>query len=1304
MTLRRRPLHLSTLLAVTFSLLAGLTVIAPARSAARPFATDAGPWPREAIKALDPAGDAPEGSAGDLLWFHVLDQGSGRLFRAGLHWMRSPDGDERFLASGVTVRIFIAWSAENGAAAPAWDACLVVEPAAGAATNARAGATSRAGGYAARLEQPAGAPGAGVVERGAAADVLALFVEPEWNRIEAAVALPREAAGRVLRYRVTTERDGAVLDTIEATDAPALGAHNVAFVQHGNQGLTYSTVFRGERPETPGADGSPSNPDDGFDEILAAHDFYDLPANLHLAATLQTSAEWHDPTFNDWIVAGVAAGWVQTITSAYAQHMMPFVRPVMNDWAVEIERDMTNWRFGGDAVVAWVPERVWVSNPDLDGNGIDASMAVIDNLDDNWLAHGVQAVILDDYVHCGYRNGVFDDHHIYTIPSGLKIIPIDNDFVGQMNWDAGAAWNTIIAGTSDELIVYGNDWEIAAEVSQGASFTSALNNYIYILQQCSANAGTVSTWRLNDALSSFGTTSITLQNGTYGLLGEFYGYGGGNNQWYRDWAAYDGAEHSSDHHTPRWDYGQIWDAAITKILASPDNDLSQSAWYTLMSMLHETGWHDSGLISGWIHRYSNHMKNANVYAEASRWAAGLYTNATGAYLSDIDEDGIEEGVIYNDRVMAVFEPAGGRAVWVFAKGPGYEYSVVGNCPVYWADTEGDYNEVNHTAALSDVSAGGLDREHDLYAVSVAQGSGSTVELVLTHAAVEKRVKLTLGQPYLDCIYDAGGDDVYIKSGWSPDLVDLIWSAASDRVWAPSPQGRYFGQRNPNTGATGAVVVGTAGASHNLQFSATLLEGDEWKGTGQFEFYLYAGSTSAPGPQGEIAELEALAGGLTDVLGPRPVSGSYFPTPNRLVLNFNEPVVASTVTVTGIALDDDADDVAEVTLTAASTVRTTGTSSRIEIDIAASTASAIEALAPADVRLLLAADAARDAASNGNSAVHASDDVRVVIEAVTLVTIDGFVDPAEWGATYRVVNDPNDSEWTASNEIDALYARWDATYLYLAVEGLVTGNSWILYLDTDPDGPNGETDLTAIDAWERGALFTAAGFRADFQYGAYQHQGPFDSDSFFAIVSPTTTVNLSSTILSEFDSAHFYAGEGGSELAIPWDVLYGLGPGRVPAGAELGMVSSICWDPEPNGMLGGDVAPNNSAATLPTVDNAARITLDANGDGYPDGTTVGAPAPGARPLALSAPNPFAAGQEISVVLPSAAGAKSPLRVAVYDIRGRLVRTLWHGPRDAGAHRFIWDGRGADERAAGSGLYFVRMEAGETSSVLKITLIR
>jgi hypothetical protein len=969
-------------------------------------------------------------------------------------------------------------------------------------------------------------------------------------------------------------------------------------------------------------------------------------------------------------------------------------------------------------VVAWVPERVWLENPDNDGNGITASGGVVDNtLLDNWMAHGVDAVLLDDYIHLDYYNNWSQDRHVYVHSNGLKFIPMDGDFVGAMDNDWGTAWNMILGLSSDEILVYGNDWEIPAEVSQGASNAYALNNWINVIRQCSLNSGTVAVWKLSDVIhhGAFlsGVSNPTIQNGTYGLLGGKYGYGGSNNSWYTHWAGYNDPTHVWDFHTPTWNYGTIWNNAYTKIMGSPSNDLSETAWYVMMTNLHETGWHDGADISGWIYRYSNHIKNANVYAEASRWANGDYANSTGAYLSDIDMDGQNEGVIYNDKLFAVIEPIGGRIVYLFAQETSDEYSVIGNCNVYWADTEGDYNEGNHVGGLSDVSIAGLDREHDTYTISVVTGSGSKVSLDLVHANVKKRLNLEIGKKYLDVVYDAYGQDAYVKSGFSPDLLDLIWNAKSNRVWAATPTaGAYFGQRNPNSGATAAIVVGNGGARHNLEYTSTLMGVDELFGSGQFEVYLFAGETAAPDGQGNIAELQTLANALSDTLKPRAVSATYFPTPNRMSILFNEKVKYDQVTVTGFKVDDDNDGVADVTFSAGCTVRTTNNSVRLDIDLDAATANAIEALNQNTLELMMNANTVRDLALNGNRALTSADNVAITVAPATMITIDGYFDPAEWTAKMRVVSDYWDSDWTTpspgdTNDINALYMTWDSTYLYLGILGIVHGNSWLLYLDTDPGGPNGESDLDSIDHWERGAQLP---FPADFQYGCYQHQGGYDSDSFWKIIDKLTTQDFSGSILSEFDSQHLYGTTGGSEMAIPWNVLYGLGAGHVPPGASISLVASITWDPEPNGTLGGDQAPDNVSATPPVLDDFVTLKVDGNNDGRPDNShepvgVDGADVPVSR-LALlgNVPNPFNPTTTIRFVVPGAAGTATHVALDVFDLAGRRVATLVDGILPSGYRTAEWNGTSDGGAAVSSGVYFARVRASGDTETKKITLIR
>jgi hypothetical protein len=85
------------------------------------------------------------------------------------------------------------------------------------------------------------------------------------------------------------------------------------------------------------------------------------------------------------------------------------------------------------------------------------------------------------------------------------------------------------------------------------------------------------------------------------------------------------------------------------------------------------------------------------------------------------------------------------------------------------------------------------------------------------------------------------------------------------------------------------------------------------------------------------------------------------------------------------------------------------------------------------------------------------------------------------------------------------------------------------------------------------------------------------------------------------------------------------------------------------------------------------------------------AEGAAPalrLFQNAPNPFNPKTTIRFELP----APSAVRLAVYDVQGRLVRELLAGRTlSAGPQTAVWDGRDAAGQSLGSGVFFYRLEA-------------
>jgi hypothetical protein len=683
-----------------------------------------------------------------------------------------------------------------------------------------------------------------------------------WPMGELTVQLRDLASGRVAD-------EGHV--TLSARQSLDNDQGNCAFVHHGNQGLTYTDVFRG------------SGSGNGFDEILALHDTLNIPGNFHLSGTLITAAEWYDRGFNDWMRRGISEGWLAMLTSAYAQHIMPFVTNGMNEWAVQIEQDLIATKFGYTARVAWVPERVWLSQGHYPDAGINDTWP-----GDNWTQHGVNAVILDDWPHVSGA----DNHKIHWMNNGsgitLRVIPIDGSFTGNVHHNPGAAIAQISSTGRYGLAVYGTDWEAASEMAD-FNCPNCLENYTQVLYWCRDNYPAVGVWKLDAALNNpdFNGWGVDLTNGTYGLIGGTDGYGGSNNSWYNDWA---GTASHSDFHNPVWNYGTVWTQTYNNLMLAPNNNLSQSGWYVMMTNLHETAWHDNmgGPISGWEHRYSSHIKNANVYAEAAHWAAGEYAVPVNAFFSDVDKDGVTELVLHNERVFAVFETTGGRAPWIFARGPnGYNYSVVGSDNTYWNETDGDYDEPgsnNHQAAFAEVSP---NYRNELYTVSIDSVSATAAQIRLTHGSVTKTVALTSGQPYLDVRYDVGYQTCYFRHGYTPDLIDQIWNADMQRVWAPDVA--YCGYRDPHTGATAACVLGNGGAAQNLEFSGTLVKGDELHGYDRFGFLFFAGSTSAPDSQGRIAELEALKTQNFDHFGPRMNGQAVYINASTVEVSFSEAV-------------------------------------------------------------------------------------------------------------------------------------------------------------------------------------------------------------------------------------------------------------------------------------------------------------------------------------------------------------------------------------------------------------------------------
>jgi len=83
-----------------------------------------------------------------------------------------------------------------------------------------------------------------------------------------------------------------------------------------------------------------------------------------------------------------------------------------------------------------------------------------------------------------------------------------------------------------------------------------------------------------------------------------------------------------------------------------------------------------------------------------------------------------------------------------------------------------------------------------------------------------------------------------------------------------------------------------------------------------------------------------------------------------------------------------------------------------------------------------------------------------------------------------------------------------------------------------------------------------------------------------------------------------------------------------------------------------------------------------------------------------PNPFNPSTLVRFTLPTDQHAM----LAVYDVRGRLVRTLVDDIRPAGLNEVRWNGRDDRGRDSASGTYFTLLRAAGRTDVKSLTLIR
>ena len=83
-----------------------------------------------------------------------------------------------------------------------------------------------------------------------------------------------------------------------------------------------------------------------------------------------------------------------------------------------------------------------------------------------------------------------------------------------------------------------------------------------------------------------------------------------------------------------------------------------------------------------------------------------------------------------------------------------------------------------------------------------------------------------------------------------------------------------------------------------------------------------------------------------------------------------------------------------------------------------------------------------------------------------------------------------------------------------------------------------------------------------------------------------------------------------------------------------------------------------------------------------------------------PNPFSNLTTISFSIPQS----QKISIQVYDMEGRLVKTVANNEMPAGVHQITWNATNGNGSAVANGLYILILKTGEDTETKKVSVIR
>ncbi len=631
----------------------------------------------------------------------------------------------------------------------------------------------------------------------------------------------------------SSEWSGAILSD------STVGTAKVVFLHHGNQHLTDNRAL------------NPPGSANSYGFILWVHEDVSkkagrrIPVMFHMSGTLLASYVWWDHGFVDYMRYLVHEGIAIPVGGMWAEYITAYFYDNFNAPSAKLAQDYYYHIFGYRPITAWIPERTW----DDDRTGIAWT-----------LSKYYKAIVLDGNTHHDdwspdtnslkphkYDTSRTDGRPLYVFfihwdTQQLLLNPTDN----ALNKDLRILYLSYAMNTDQQQVfLYADDWEKAAGI---AGWPIDPHNYENAIRWIAQHP-----WIQVTAIDEI---VAWIESGSWSPVEGYYcGYDTYSylKSWVNDYPydyrrAYDGWYWGTDSEeafnklgSNEQGYqlidniqplGDIWwdETTIYKLLApgqgfdsTPKNEFWYLALYTADATLYETAWHEEndwdgdGLqdCPGWGRGQWAHLRLVNVLLKAAWWLNNVRSGniSLPGYMSgDFDWDGLEELLVYNDKLMVFIDRRGGAIPYVFVydNSTDYAYMAVGAPMVYWGSEEFEkWWTLSQVGLFVDdyLDSTGETYYWRAYDLLDVYSNDTAVVVKLASPDVDnngtrdivKEIVLTSGE--LSVRYTIESGTLYIGSGLSVDPLSTLVSGQGILEPINQPVGVYeFGYINHATGA------------------------------------------------------------------------------------------------------------------------------------------------------------------------------------------------------------------------------------------------------------------------------------------------------------------------------------------------------------------------------------------------------------------------------------------------------------------------------------------------------------------------